>query len=493
MKFGDLAEQDDIILDTRFSDNTVGSIFTNTDEAIKNGDNTSLFICIKGSKYDTHNDIEKLISNGIINIIAEKEIVMPDLSENVNIMYSPNTRKSLAIASRLFFGCPDKKLKIIGITGTKGKTTVSYMIKNAFEVYGINCGLIGTNGIIYGSNRYECNNSTPGAYEYYYHLKKMADSEITHVVVEITSQSLKQYRTFGTVFDIAVFTNLYPDHIGEDEHSDFNEYRLCKSRIFESCRKAVLNMDDENYNYFANVCSETKVQNISFSRFLKSADYKCKFFKMRCVSSEFRLLNNKISVPLPGDFNLTNALCASVVLLESGIPINAVVEGLKNIRIPGRCEYVENPSGVNIIIDYAHSKESLENILKALKRSFKGKLYCVFGSGGDRSTLRRSGMGEAAAKYADFSVITSDNPRSENPKSIIDDILKGIPENFRRYTVIADREQAIFYALSKARKGDTVLLAGKGTQNFQEINGVKYHFDEREVVSRYYMESVIQQ
>lgn len=493
MTIRNLAENDDIVVAPCFLNNVVGNICFNTEEAIKSDVNSVLFVCIRGPKYDTHNDIEKIISKGIKNIIIERDVNIDVTADDLNIIRSFDTRKTLAIASRLYFDCPDKELKIIGITGTKGKTTVSYMIKDVLENAGIKCGLMGTNGIFYDGNKYDCVNSTPGTYEYYFHLRKMADCRVSYVVCEITSQSLKQYRTYGTVFDIAVFTNLYPDHIGEDEHKDFYEYRLCKSLIFDKCRKAVLNMDDDNFKYFASVCLEKNIPYISFSKLSRFADYRCRHIRLKCSCSSFFFLNKKITVRLPGEFNLINALCASVVLNELGINSDKIVTGIENINVPGRCESVENPFGINIIIDYAHNKESLENILRALKKRCKRKLYCVFGAGGDRSNLRRIGMGEVAAMYADFSVITSDNPRSENPEKIISDILKGFPEKFNRYIVIPDREQAIYYALSRAKKGDTILLAGKGNQNYQEISGVRYPFNEREVVSRYYNESVIQQ
>ena len=486
MTIRDLALNDDIVVDGNYLDITVDSICTNTEDALKKAGSGMLFVCIKGSKYDTHNDIGLLVNAGICNIIVQENTVIWEMPENINIMYSRNTRKTLAVAAKLYYECPDKKLKIIGITGTKGKTTVSYMIECALQREGKNCAIIGTNGIIYNGNTYECDNSTPSPLEYYAHLKKMTDSGVEYVIAEITSQSLKQYRTYGTTFDIAVFTNLYPDHIGKYEHRDMNEYKACKGMLFQWCRMAVINDDDENSNYFKDICRVSGKKYISFSAKNKKADYFCRKIKTKCTFSAFVLKKQKTVIPLPGRFNVYNALCAMTVLCELGVPVEKTAKAIANVTVPGRCERVDNPAGVNIIIDYAHNKESLENILAALRSNCRGKLYCVFGAGGDRSALRRTGMGEAACRYADYSIITSDNPRSEPLQKISCDIVKGFGESRSNYILISDRKSAIHHALDIAKKGDTILLAGKGTQNYQEINGVKYPFDERDIVSQYY-------
>lgn len=493
MTIRELAAVDVITYNEEIADRSIEMICTNTEEAIENKEKNPLFICISGSKYDTHNDIPRLISEGITDIIVGPTTEMADAYESINIIRSENTRKTLALASKLYFGCPDEKMKMIGITGTKGKTTVSYMVESVLRREGKNCGIIGTNGVIYNGNTYESENTTPGAFEYYRHLKNMADLGVEYVIAEITSQSLKQYRTYGTTFDVAAFTNLYPDHISPDEHSDFDEYRKCKGKIFENCRCAVINMDDKNSTYFTDLCRILRKQYVLYSTSDKKADHRCTFARTKCTVSRFRFMKHKITIPLPGDFNIHNAMCAAAVLCELGVDAKSIAEGLSFVKIPGRCEKVENPADINIIIDYAHNKESLENILKALRKNCRGRLYCVFGAGGDRSRLRRYGMGEAACEYADFSVITSDNPRTESPDVIISDILRGFPEDCKNYIVIPERRAAIHYALKNAKKGDTVLLAGKGTQNYEEVNGVKYPFNEREAVSQYYNSLITQQ
>lgn len=479
-------------VEEKFLDRVVNGISVNTEKAVENNDSSTLFVCINGTKHDTHKDIPKLIDNGIKNIVAEYIPDNTEIPEDVNIILSLDTRKTLALASKHYYGSPDEGLTIIGITGTKGKTTVTYMIESVLHRCGINCGIIGTNGIIFNGKTYECENSTPGAYEYYKYLAEMRDEGITHVICEVTSQSLKQHRTFGTVFDIAAFTNLYPDHIGKDEHADFEEYRICKGLLFEHCRKAVINADDSENKYFADKCRSYDVDFSRFSLVDKTAEYYCKSPKTKNTYSKFKCNGKRIIIPLPGNFNIHNAMCAIAILRELNISYDDIIKGISEVKVPGRCEAVPNPAGINIIIDYAHSGESLESILTALKTNKHGKLYCLFGAGGDRSKLRRSGMGQAASEYADYSIITSDNPRWEDPEEIINDILTGIPDKYKSYTVIPDREKAIRYSLSLAKKGDTVLLAGKGAQSYHEICGVKYPFDERKIVSQYYKEMLIQ-
>jgi len=488
MKLADLLSCADLTCHGKYCEEEITSIEVNTANAIKNKQNNPLFVCIVGSLYDTHKDIEKLILSGIRHIVALDDIKIPTCA--ADIIPSTNTRKSLALLSRAFYGCPDKKLCMIAVTGTKGKTTVTYMLESILRESGIKCGIIGTNGIIYNGNTFECDNSTPGSIEYYYHLSQMAEHGIKCVVCEVTSQALKQFRTYGTVFDIAAYTNLYPDHIGKHEHQSFDEYKGCKGLLFGQCKKAVINRDCPHSHSFCEICNE---KGVSYSTFAvnETALYKCTDIAVSDKGSNFRVDDTSYNVSLPGSFNISNAMCALSIARELGVDDKYIYKGLCTVSVCGRCERVENPCGIDIVIDYAHTGKSLENILKALREECHGKLYCVFGAGGNRSPLRRIGMGRAASEYADYSIITNDNPRYEDPTGIIDDIIKGMNEG--SYTVIPDREQAIHYALSVAKKGDTVLLAGKGAQNYQEICGIKYPFDEREAVSRYYKSKIIQQ
>lgn len=464
----------------------INCIETNTKEAIDKKDSNIIFVCVSGANYDTHNDIEVLINSGIKYIVTEKDVDEKNIPKDVYLFHSDNTRKSLSHLSRAYYGFPDKSMSIIGVTGTKGKTTVTYMLESILKEAGINCGVIGTNGIFYNDTYTECENTTPSSPQYYSKLRDMANGGVKYVICEITSQSLKQSRTYGTEFDIAVFTNLYPDHIGKNEHKDFEEYRSCKGKLFEVCKRAVINSDDSSSEYFIKQCVLNNIPYVCFSQNNKCEKYFCRKHKLRQSDTIFYVNNNRFEISLPGNFNIQNAICAIAVAREIGIEYEQIKNGLSNAKVYGRCERVESPEGVNIIIDYAHNKESLENILIALKKECKGKLYCVFGAGGDRSKLRRSGMGQAALRCADYSIITNDNPRSENPDDIISDILEGMNGFVDKYTVVPKRENAINLALTLAKKGDTVLLAGKGAQNYEEIRGVKYPFDERVAVSKFY-------
>lgn len=476
----------------KLCDCEVGYIETNTQGAMDNIAKSPLFVCIDGTSYNSHRDIARLIKCGVTTFVTNRKAGIYCSGKNINIIRVDDTRCALALLARSFFGFPDRELLCVGVTGTKGKTTVTYMLRAVFERAGKKCGIIGTNGIIYGGNTYECENSTPGSLEYYGALRKMADSGIECVFCEVTSQALKQYRTYGTVFDIGVFTNLFPDHIGKNEHTDFEEYRNCKGKLFSQCKKAVLNADSEHFEFFQSICKGAGLEYVTFSA-ENTADVFCTDISVSDTGGSFCVGESRFCVPLPGMFNIYNALSAVCTARLCGIPDETTAAGLSGVCVYGRCERVKSPEGVNIVIDYAHNKESLENILKALGDSCRGRLYCVFGAGGDRSRLRRAGMGQAAAKYADYIIVTSDNPRSESRERIIADILPGLCGAKGECVTIPDRREAIYYALENARAGDTVLLAGKGGQTFEEVNGVKHPFDERCVVEDFYRGRITQQ
>lgn len=450
-----------------FNDREISTIEVNTNNVKRENATETIFVCIKGAKYDTHKDIPYLATIGVPIIIADKKDKSFSNLNGTVILNCKNTRKTLALISRAFFNKPDEKMKIVGITGTKGKTTVTYMLSEICRYENKKCGIIGTNGAFFDGKQIECVNSTPGSPEFYGILRQMADCGVEYVFCEVTSQALLQHRVDGTHFNLAVFTNLFPDHIGKDEHQSFEEYRECKSRLFEMCDEALLNGDDSQCDFFVSKCEKLSVP------------YNC-YYPSNCCDKI------RTAVKMPGAYNVANALCACTIAEKLGYSWNNILKGIENVKVTGRCETVENPCGIRVVIDYAHNKESLENVLKALREECLGKLICVFGAGGDRSVLRRSGMGKAASEFADFSVVTSDNPRNEEPEKIIADILEGMKGKEKSFNVIRDRRQAIFYALSMAKPGDTVLLAGKGAQLYEEIKGVKYKLDEREVVAEYF-------
>ncbi len=492
MKLSQLLRLSSIEFSDELYDAEIDCIETNTQMAMENDGKSQLFVCNCGTRYNTHADIERLMEHGITCFIVDGSEQISCMGESLNIIKVSDTRKALALVARSFYGFPDRELFTVGITGTKGKTTVTYMLRSVFKAAGKKCGIIGTNGIIYDGKSYECENSTPGSLEYYSALRAMVECGVSHVFCEVTSQALKQHRAFGTTFDIAAFTNLFPDHIGGNEHTDFGEYKSCKGQLFSQCKRAVICADSEHSTYFENICKSSGTEYITFSA-KQTADIVCTDVTADDGGSDFSVFGSKFSIPLPGDFNILNALCTLSIAKLCGLPEEIIAKGLADVSVFGRCERVPSPDGVNIIIDYAHNKESLENILEALKKRCRGKLYCVFGAGGDRSKLRRAGMGQAAARYADFIIVTSDNPRSEDRSAIIADILPGLTEAYGKYIAIPDRREAIYHALGKASEGDTVLLAGKGSQTFEEVMGVKYSFDEREVVKDFYRSRITPQ
>jgi UDP-N-acetylmuramoyl-L-alanyl-D-glutamate--2,6-diaminopimelate ligase len=412
----------------------------------------------------------------------------------VNFILTENTRKALALTSAEFFGRPSDKMTLIGITGTKGKTSTSFMIAHILEKAGIKCGIIGTTGIYYGDKYEYIDNSTPESYELHRLFSEMLKCGINHCVMEVSSQALMLDRVYGMHFDTAVFTNISPDHIGEGEHKSFNEYISWKGKLFTMCDKASINADSDKIDFIEDIIKKENVPYVTFSCKNEKADYfgsDENFYIDTDMKTEFTLKtkgqSKRMNINVPGEFSVYNALCASSVCMEMGVDINTVSVALSEVKVIGRTEPVHHEKcDIPVIIDYAHNALSLESLFCAVKRYNPSKIICVFGCGGNRSRLRRYDMGEISGKYADLSVITSDNPREEELEDIMSDILVGIAKTDGKYTVIKDRRSAIFYALEHAQKGDIVILAGKGQQMYEEIKGVKYHFDEREVVKEYY-------
>lgn len=444
-----------------------------------------LFICNRGCNYDSHQEIDGLIKLGVKNFVVLYGKCNIQKYCGINLVLVNDTRRACAVLSRAFYNFPDKNLKLIGITGTKGKTTTTYILKSIFENANKKCGVIGTCGIVFGDVRTETKNSTPDSIVFYKTLYDMSKSGVEYVFCEVTSQALKQDRVYGTVFDLAIFTNLYPDHISKHEHENFEEYKTFKGKLFTMCKMALINIDSEHSGYFIDICKSNSAPVSTFSQKNSNADIFATSINVQNQYSSFKVLGESYRTGLIGEYNITNSLCAISVAKHFGIDEVSIKRGVEKAKVFGRSESLKTPNGVNVVIDYAHNKESLENILEALKQICKGKLYCVFGAGGDRSKLRRSGMGDVAVKYCDLSIITSDNPRSEKAEDIINDIIENISDK-SKYVIIPDRKEAIIKALSLAKSGDTVLLAGKGEQLYEEINGVKYDFDERQVVREFY-------
>jgi len=443
----------------------------------------TLFVCISGYQVDGHDYAIKAYENGVRLFVAEKNI---DLPEDAAILYYPNNRKFLALSSANLFGRPAEKLHTVAITGTKGKTSVSFMLKSIFEAAGHKVGIMGSTGTYIGNTEYATANSTPESYLIHKYYRKMLDEGCDTAIIEATSQGFKLDRTYGIHFDIGVFTNLSPDHIGENEHKDFDEYLECKKMIFDQCNKVIVNMDTEHYE---RIVSDTNctVATISSER---NADFS--FSSPSFSVGENRLktvfvcheddIEEVIDLNTPGYFSLYNALAAIAVARNSGIDYNSIKKGLSAAFVKGRMEIVPINKSYTVIIDFAHNEFSCKTLFDTIKLYNPSRIISVFGCGGNRSKLRRYSMGEVIGNNSDLSIITSDNSRFEKVDDIINDILIGMHKTNGKYTIIPERRKAIKEALRVAREGDVILLIGKGHEMYEEIEGIKYPFDEREAV-----------
>lgn len=447
-----------------------------------------VFVCIVGSAVDSHKFASEAAKNGAVAIVASKEIDVKGCTVvNVN-----NTRYAMACMSAIYFGNPADKMTTIGITGTKGKTTTTGMIKSILEDANIKTGTIGTLGVIYDGKIIKTNNTTPESYEIQKYLKDMLNAGCKAVVLEVSSLGLKWHRTSGFVYDYGVFTNFSKDHIAEDEHASLEEYKQCKSMLFKNCKVGIVNIDDKNYKEILGIHT-CKVESFSFK---EKADYMAKDEELLnepgCLGLKFNLIKPyelNVKVGTPGMFNAYNALAAIAVCLHfKEVTPNNILNGLKNIYIKGRVEMLKTPGNYTLLIDYAHNALSMENLLKTLREYSPKRLVCMFGAGGNRAKSRRYEMGEVCGNMADLSVITEDNSRFERIEDIIKDILKGMNKTKGNYEVIPNRKDAIKYCIQNAEDGDIIVLAGKGHEDYQEIKGVKLPFDERIVVDEIFKE-----
>ena len=450
---------------------------------IKQGD---LFVAIRGFEVDGHDYIETAIKNGAVAVMVDKECDIKNLNipESVTLLVAENTRKALAISACNINGNPSKKFKLIGITGTKGKTTTAFMIKNILEKSGQKVGLIGTVAVYIGKEKLEdSERTTPESIELQKLFARMASENVDTVVVEVSSQSLKLDRVTGSDFDMVVFTNFSKDHISAKEHSDMEDYYNSKLKLFTMCKNVILNADDFNVIKVKRLMKDLEVKTFGIDN---AADILAKDVTVQNSGADYKIRlnekNERIKVAIPGRFSIYNSLAAIAVCQKLGASVDNIKEGLLEITVPGRSELVPNDKGLTIMIDYAHSPESLESILKATKSYAKGNVISVFGCGGNRDATKRPIMGEISGKIADYTIITSDNPRFEEPEEIIKEIEIGIKKTNGKYECIIDRIEAIKKAIKIATKRDVIILAGKGHEPYQEIKGEKHSFDEREIV-----------
>ncbi len=447
-----------------------------------------VFIAIKGFSVDGHDYIESAVEAGATAIVIQEGCDLSKIKklEDVTIVMVPDTRKALAIISSNFYGNPSKKLKLIGVTGTKGKTTTTFMIKEILEKAGKKVGLIGTIATyINGKNMGDSDRTTPESLELQKIFAQMVKEKVEYVVMEVSSQSLKLHRVEGCEFEMAIFTNLSEDHISEKEHPDMKDYFESKLKIFDMCKKAFVNVDDL---YGAKIADRFPDKNITTYGIDNYCEVLAKDITITNSYVDFKVKmgerNERVKVGIPGRFSVYNSLAAICVARNLGIDAETIKNALLEVRVPGRSELVDNKKELTIMIDYAHSPESLENILRACKSYTRGKVISVFGCGGDRDRRKRHTMGEISGRIADYTIITSDNPRTEKPEAIVQEIEEGIKKTKGNYTVIVDRIEAIKAAINMANKNDMVILAGKGHETYQEINGKKFPFDERIIIKQ---------
>lgn len=447
----------------------------------------SLFVCISGYLRDGHEYAVNAYKNGARSFIAEKMLSLP---EDATVLLVEDSRKALSNASACFFDYPSKKLLTIGLTGTKGKTSTSFMLKSILEKAGYNVGLIGTNGIHYGNFHQETENSTPESYEIHYHLNEMIKNKCNAAIIEATSQAFKLSRVADLYFDVSIFTNMGYDHIGENEHKDFDEYLSCKKQIFKQSKCVAVNRDTE---HFKEIVSDANCEIITFG-FNETSDYVGSSPTYQTLNNTFQtsfycknnLELHKFDLAIPGRFSVENALGAISAMRKIGVSYDDIRTGLRIAIVTGRMEILTDTEQKIVIIDYAHNEMSMKSLFETVKLYTDKRIINVFGAGGNRSKLRRYTMGEVSGNLADLSIITSDNPRYEKLDDIIDDILIGMNKTKGEYMIVKDRREAINKALSLAKDGEIVLLCGKGQQDYEEIEGVKYHLNEREVVKDYF-------
>lgn len=444
----------------------------------------TLFFCIKGANFDGHKFAAQVVGDGANALVVEDDIELDDTLD-VAVIKVDSTRYAMGVISAAFYGNPADKLNVIGITGTKGKTTTTYMIKSMLEKAGKKTGLIGTIEVINGDKVTPAKNTTPESLVIQRYLKEMVDNGMDSVVMEVSSQGLMLDRVAGISFDYGIFTNLSEDHIGPNEHKSFEEYMGWKAKLFTLCKKGIFNIDDE---YADEMMKNATCEIITFGM-KDGADYQAKNVDLYEKDGELGItydldgrFNGKVRVSLPGDFSVHNSLSAIAIACEMGVDMNIILEILGDIHVKGRVEMIPISDSFTLMIDYAHNAMSLESILKTIRAYSPKRLVSLFGCGGNRSKTRRFEMGEVSGNMADLTIITSDNPRDEEPQAIIDDIKVGIGKTAGKYVEIIDRKEAIRYAIMNAKEGDVIILAGKGHEDYQEIKGKKYHMDERDLI-----------
>lgn len=448
----------------------------------------SMFFAIKGFSTDGTQYIQSAIEKGAKVILVDEQTDFRSLNipQDVTLIVVKDARYAMAICACNFYDNPSRKFKLIGVTGTKGKTTTTFMMREIFQKQGIKAGLIGTIAVYSGDKKLkDSDRTTPESIELQQLFAQMYEDGCKVVIMEVSSQSLKLNRVAGCDFDVAVFTNFSEDHISAKEHPNMEDYFNSKLKLFQMCKCGFVNIDDLHVCKVPKLFPDSDIKTYGIDN---SCNLLAKDITITNSYVDFKVKlgdrNERVKVGIPGRFSVYNSLAAISVALKFGCDPETIKEALLEVRVPGRSELVNNSKDLTIMIDYAHSPESLSNILHAVKSYTRGRVISVFGCGGDRDSAKRPQMGEISGMVADFTIITSDNPRTEDPQKIVDQIEEGIKKTKGKYTVIVDRVEAIRYAINMASKKDIIVLAGKGHEPYQEINGVKHPFDERVIVNQ---------
>lgn len=450
-----------------------------------------VFVCIQGAGFDGHEFTKDVCAKGAKALIVMNNV---DVKEHVTVVKVHNTREALAFMSAAYFDYPAEKLTTIGITGTKGKTTTTYMVQSVLESVGIKTGLIGTIETVIGEKKIPACNTTPESYIVQETFAKMVEAGCRCVVMEVSSQGLMLHRVSGFTFDYGIFTNIEPDHIGPNEHKDFDDYLHCKSMLLKQCRHGIVNGDADFLERIleGHTCS-LEMYGVNKDYEFKASNIRL-FTKPGILGVSYNLtgkMNFSVEIHVPGMFSVYNSLCAIAICSHFTDNIEKIQSALSEVLVKGRVEIIPVSKRFTLMIDYAHNAMSLESLLTSLKQYHPKRLVTVFGCGGNRSKDRRYEMGEVSSRLSDFTIVTSDNPRFEEPMDIIGDILVGVHKADGKYHTVPDRKDAIRYAILNAKDEDVIILAGKGHEDYQEIKGVKYPMDERVLIKEIMEEDAV--
>lgn len=484
MKLNDLLQGLEVLENANYLNLDITNIHSDS-RKIKQG---GLFVAINGYSKNGIDYLESAIQNGAVAAILEPEVCLENINTNIPLIKVKNTRESLAILSCNFYDNPSKKFKLIGITGTKGKTTSTFMTKALLEAHGLKVGLIGSIAVYIGNEKIEdTDRTTPESPEIQKYLAKMAEENCDVAIIEVSSQAMKLNRVSGCDFDIGLFTNLSEDHISKNEHANMEEYFSCKTDLIRLCKLGIINTDDETVSKVKDIVTNIPIKTFAIRN---NADITADLDTLKITPSyvDFKIhidgKDEQIEVGIPGEFSVYNSLGAISIAHEFGVTPDEIRQALKNIRVLGRNELVPNKLGLTILIDYAHTPSSLESILTSVRAYAKGRIICAWGVGGDRDATKRPIMGEISGRLADYTILMSDQVRTEDPLKILKEIEIGVKKSGGDYTLIVDRTEGIRHAISVATTEDIIVIPGLGHDLYLEKNGIKYPYDERKVIDK---------